>query len=557
VTGPTEHPGHAGQPEHTEYPGHEEHTEHTEHTGLTGTFVRLKLAIIRNGLRQSTGRTVVWVLGSLGALFYAFAMGVGMIVLRGDEHAPAAAIGLALALVIGWAAMPLFLFGGDDTLDPTRLAMLPLRPRPLVTALLVSSLFGVGPVVTLLVTSGAAIALADGAASAVVAVLAVPLVLLVCVALSRAVAAANTRLLTSRKGRDLAVLSGLFVAVGVQLVNLGVTSLTASGGLDRLASLTDVLRWIPPAPALDAVRSAAQGSYALAVAQLAYVAAVLGGILLWWHRSLHRLMITADASTQQAATVRERSSGLHRLLPAGRAGTVMERQLRYAWRDPRSKSAWAAALAVGLLLPVISAVQHGSVYTSCWAAGLLGLQMYNQFGIDGSAFWTVAATVASRQDARAELRGRALTIACVGVPYVALVTVGAALLLHRADAVPETLGLSFALLGALVGAGAYTSVRFPYSMPQQTRFGGGNAAPGQGGLATFSLLGGGLVGMFLASPAAVLIVALHISGHRGLLWLVLPAGALYGAALAAAGVRLAAPQLVRRLPEILSAVGKS
>ena len=41
--------------------------------------------------------------------------------------------------------------------------------------------------------------------------------LLVCVALARAVAAANVRLLTSRKGRDLAVLSGLVVAIGAQV----------------------------------------------------------------------------------------------------------------------------------------------------------------------------------------------------------------------------------------------------------------------------------------------------------------------------------------------------
>ncbi|MFE2427359.1 transporter [Streptomyces sp. NPDC059373] len=526
---------------------------------MTGTFVRLKLAIIRNGLHQSTGRTVGWVLGTVFSLLYALSAATGLVVLRGNDHAPSAAVGLAVVLVVGWAVMPLFLFGGDDTLDPTRLAMLPLRPRPLVTALLVSSLVGVGPLVTLLVTAGAAVALAGGAASVVVAVVAVPLVLVLCVALSRAVAAANTRLLTSRKGRDLAILSGLFVAVGVQLVNLAVSSLSSSGGLDRVASIASVLRWVPPAPALDAVRSAAHGSYGVAVAQLAYVGVVLGAVLVWWYRSLYRLMVVPDASTLQAAEGRDRSgrsTGLHRLLPAGRTGTVMERQFRYAWRDPRSKAAWASALAVGLLLPVVSAVQHGSVYSSCWAAGLLGMQMYNQFGVDGSAFWTVAATLATRDDARAELRGRAAVIASVAVPYVVLVTVGAALLLHRAAAVPEVLGLSFALLGALIATGAYASVRFPYAMPQETRFGGGSAAPGQGGLAALSLFGGGVLGAALCVPVLVLVVALHVSGRHGLLWLVLPAGLAYGAGLAAAGLRFAAPRLTRRLPEILTAVSR-
>lgn len=39
-------------------------------------------------------------------------------------------------------------------------------------------------------------------------------------------------------------------------------------------------------------------------------------------------------------------------------------------------------------------------------------------------------------------------------------------------------------------------------------------------------------------------------------WLLLPAGAGYGAALTLLGLRLAAPRTARRLPEILAAVSK-
>jgi ABC-2 type transport system permease protein len=525
-------------------------------TPITGTFVRLKLSVIRGGLRQSTGRMAGWIVGTFFSVLYALGATVGLVALRGSEYAPPAAIALAVVLGLGWAVMPLFLFGGDDTLDPTRLAMLPLRPRPLMTALLVSSLVGVGPVLTLLVASGAAAALVHGPGSLAVAVVAVPLTLLLCVALSRAVTAANTRLLTSRRGRDLAVLSGLFVAVGAQLVNLAVSALSSSGGLSRVTSVASLLRWLPPAPALDAVRSAAAGSYGLAAAELAYVAVALALALRWWHRSLHRLMVSPDASTLQppARETAVRGKGLPRLLPGGRTGTVMDRQVRYAWRDPRSKAAWATALAVGLLLPLVGAVQHGSVYTACWAAALLGLQMYNQFGTDGSAFWTVAATISSRAEAYVELRARALTIASVAVPYVTAVTVTAALLLHRAAAVPETLGLSFALLGALLGTGAVTSVRFPYAMSHDNPF--GNAAPGQGGLAALSLFLGGAVGAVLCLPVLVALIGLHLTGHHAWLWLLLPAGLAYGAGLAALGLRLAAPPLAARLPEILAAVSR-
>ena len=82
-------------------------------------------------------------------------------------------------------------------------------------------LVGNGPLFTLCMFAGSVIAMAHGAAAYVTGVVAIVLELLVCVALARAVAAANVRLLTSRKGRDLALLSGLVIAVGAQLYNFG------------------------------------------------------------------------------------------------------------------------------------------------------------------------------------------------------------------------------------------------------------------------------------------------------------------------------------------------
>ncbi|WNI15955.1 transporter [Actinacidiphila sp. ITFR-21] len=537
----------------------------TRAPSVTPVFVRLKLTVIRNGLRRSRGRAIGWSAGVGFSMLYALGLGAGMIALRGGHYAPAAAVALAVCLGLGWAVMPLFFFGGDDTLDPTRLAMLPLRPRRLTTALLVSSLIGVGPLFTVLVSTGAVVAVAHGGPAAVVAVCAVVLLLVTCVALSRAVAAANTRLLTSRRGRDLALLSGLFVAVGAQLVNLGVSSLSSDGGLRRITAAASVLRWIPPAPVVDAVRSTGQGAYGLAAVQLLYGVVVLAAILRWWYRSLFRLMVSPDASTVVAAADAARSAGragwparAARLLPGrlvgGRTGTVMERQFHYLWRDPRSRASLATGLAVGLLLPLVAVVQHGTVYQCLWAAGLLGMQLYNQFGMDGSAFWTVAATISTRRDAALELRGRALALVAIAVPYVTVVTAGAALLLGRLAALPETLGLAFAFLGALTATGAYASVRFPYAVPHDNPF--GNAAPGQGGLVALNVFGGTLSGAVCCLPVLALSVGLHLTGHNALLWTVLPAGMAYGAAVGAVALRFTAPRLLGRLPEILAAVGR-
>lgn len=524
---------------------------------ITPVFVRLKLSLLRNGLRQSSGRRAAYIASVVLVLLFAALQLIGLIALRGYAHVDSLVVLLAAVLALGWAVMPLFFPGGDETLDPTRLVMLPLRPGPLVRALLTSSLVGIGPLFTLCMFAGSVVAVAHGGAAYAVGVVGAVLALLVCVTLARAVAAANVRLLTSRKGRDLAVLSGLVVAVGAQLVNFGAQRL-GSSGLGELDPVADVVRWVPPASAVGAMDAASDGSYGVALAQLALTAAALGLLLRVWARHLTRLMTTPDGSTLQSDTkaVRERGpAGPARWLPAGRTGTTMERTLRYVWRDPKTKAAWVTSLAIGLIVPVFNAWQGtGSVYFACFAAGMLGIQMYNQFGQDTSAFWMVAMTISSTRDAYVELRARALALLLITLPYATLVMVLTTAMLDDWRTLPEALGLSYALLGAMLATGAWTSARFPYSIPQE---GYKNVAPGQVGLAWVSILGGMIGAALLCAPVIALTIWLNVSEGAGdLAWVLLPVGTVYGAALTLLGLRLAAPRTADRLPEILTAVSK-
>lgn len=525
---------------------------------LTPVFIRLKLSLLRNGLRQSSGRRAAYIASIVVTLLFAALQLIGLIALRGNDHADSVVVLLTAVLALGWAVMPLFFPSGDETLDPTRLVMLPLRPGPLVRALLAASLVGIGPLFTLCLAVGSAIALSHGAAALLVSVVAVPLTLLVCVALARAVAAANIRLLTSRKGRDLALLSGLVIAVGIQVVNFGAQRLGHAGGLSALDPVAGIVRWLPPASAIGAVDSASEGSYAVAVGQLGLSAAALLLVLRSWQRSLTKLMTTPDGSTLAAAsepTRKESTTGFHRLLPEGRTSTVMQRSLRYVWRDPKTKAAWVTALAIGLIVPLFNALQGtGSVYFACFAAGMLGIQMYNQFGQDTSAFWMVALTISSTRDAYVELRARALALLVITLPYTALVTVLTAAVLGDWQALPEVVGLSFALLGAMLATGAVASARFPYSIPQDSAY--KNVAPGQGGLAWISIFGGMISAALLCAPVIALTIWLHAANAQSALWLLLPGGTAYGLLIGWAGVRVAAPQTAGRLPEILAAVSK-
>lgn len=116
------------------------------------------------------------------------------------------------------------------------------------------------------------------------------------------------------------------------------------------------------------------------------------------------------------------------------------------------------------------------------------------------------------------------------------------------------MGLSFALLGAMLATGALASALFPYSIPQDGAF--KNVVPGQAGLAWISMLGGVVAAAVLSGPVIGLTIWLHVAGHQDRLWLLLPVGAVYGAFIGWLGVRLAAPRTAQRLPEILAAVSK-
>ncbi|MFE5680803.1 transporter [Streptomyces erythrochromogenes] len=526
---------------------------------LTPIFLRIKLSLLRNGLKGSSKRKAAYFSTLAFALVVGFFMTLGLGLLHGNAHAGTVVVLLAAVLALGWAFMPLFFPTGDETLDPSRLVMLPLRPRPLVRALLVSSLVGIGPLFTLCLAIGSVIAVARGAAGAVAAVVAVPLLLLGCVTLARAVATANVRLLTSRKGRDLALLSGLVIAVGAQLANFASQSLFEAGGLSKLEPAVAVVQWLPPATAVGMVDSVSEGAYGRAAAQLVLTVAAVAALLWSWERSLTKLMVTPDGSTIAASgPVKGRDGaggGFWSLMPGGRTGASMQRSLRYLVRDPKTKSATVTALAIGAIVPVFNALQGtGSVYLGCFGAGMLGVQMYNQFGQDTSAFWMVAQTISNTRDAYVELRARAAALALVTVPYTVLVTAVTAVLLDDWQGFAAGVGVALALLGAMLCTGALASAHFPYSIPTDGAF--KNVAPGQGGLAWGGIAAGMLVSALVCAPVIALAIWLNMAEHRDTSWVVLPIGVAWGWLAAWAGLRLAAPTVSRKLPEILLAVSK-
>ncbi|MER5641705.1 transporter [Kitasatospora sp. NPDC002227] len=517
------------------------------------TLVRLKLRLLANGLRRSPQRRAVYLTGTGVGLLFVALMATAFAFLHGHPGAADAAAMLVTAMTLTWAALPLFFFNSDEAADPTRLTMLPLRPRAILRGTLLGALIGPGPVLTALLLTGAAIAASTGAAAIPAALLGVPLALLTLVTLSRAVAAGNARLLSSRRGKDFAIFGGLLFALLIQAGNLVSQSIFGHGkhslDLTPLKPFAAVLRWIPPVSAVDAARSAGDGAYLTAVAQLALTAALLVLLLRWWGATLQQLMVTADASTQIDTTSVGRSRGF-RYLPPGRAGAAMQRHLRYAWREPRAKAAVFTSIGMTLVFCVLSVIQGwATVYVVALAGMMLGLQMVNLFGMDGSAFWMVAATIATLRDARDELRGRALAVVSYALPSILLLALVLATASGKWAELAPALGITLAGLGSGVGLGAMLSVLAPYTMPAD----GNpmqNAAPGQSGLVMLNAFGSMFGVAVLSAPVGILLGVLLATDTPA--WPVLLVGPVYGAALAVAGVRMAAGRMIDRLPELLA-----
>jgi len=132
-------------------------------------LVQLKLRLLRNALRASTGAQIAFILSTLLALVIAIVVFYLLAIL------PSGIAGANLTTLIfcmfglAWLVLPLMIFGLDSTLDPATLALYPLRTRPLAVGLLAASATGAWPTATLIGLLGVTIGLARGAFGVLIA----------------------------------------------------------------------------------------------------------------------------------------------------------------------------------------------------------------------------------------------------------------------------------------------------------------------------------------------------------------------------------------------------
>jgi ABC-2 type transport system permease protein len=518
---------------------------------------QLRWALLRGAVRPGPGSGNRRIGLIVGAILGGFLSLVGFVVLASLHGRPIAddvAVIVFSALLLGWTVLPILTFSSDDLLDASKLALLPLTTRQVLELHGFGALLGIAPIATAILCLGLVPATGDNVTSYLVALAAVPLELALCVVLSRAAATALSRLLRSRRGRDLGVALTALVAVSGQLVNPLLQRVGHSQGAQQGAhEVADVLAVLPPGLLASAPRLAREGSLPLALLHLLIGAASVGLLLLLWAQALRRSEETVDATTSPT----RKTTGLTPrlltgLLPHGRTGAVASKDLRYLARDPRR----LIQLATGTVFPAFFVVVTPSlssgggtspkmVFAVAGIALFAGLAGSNRFGHDGTSTWMLVASGADRRAARKDLLGGDLALVLAVGPLMLLAGVVIAVVCDGWHYLAAAEGLGFAILGVTVGAAGLVAVLAPFPLPEGSRNAFSNGGGGQGLFATV-LVFGLIAVVAVASLPLLLLLFPHL--HSTTLLVV---GPVYGLVVGGLAREAAARLWTNRGPEVL------
>jgi ABC-2 type transport system permease protein len=509
-------------------------------------LVRLKLTLLRNGLRRSAWQVVGLVVAALYGLMALVIIVGSMAVLSVQEPdiRGLVAVLVGSVLVLGWWVVPLISFGIDATVDPARFVTFAIPRRSMLVGLAIGGVIGVPG----LVSAGTALSLAGVWWRTPLALLAglvcAAVGLATCIVGGRATTSASSHLMGKRRVRELMAATALLPLLLVGPLISRATMSSDSVTKDSLEQVADVLGWTPVGAVWAVPWDVAEGHWAGAVARFAIAVGTLVVALVVWDRSLARALVNP---VHEVASTRSRGLGWFGRLPASPLGAVTARSLTYWVRDPR----YALAIAIVPLLPVLLWMFNpgGSslLFLGPTAAFLMGWGISADVAYDGSAFWThLAAPLPGLTDRL----GRVLGASALAVPVVTVYVVGSALLTDRSEVVPALLGVSYGVLCTAFGGASIVSalvvypVQQPGENPFQTRQGASLTA------VTSQLLGWAAV-VVLSAPEAVLAVLAVTQDSSALGWLALVVGLLLGGVLLFLGVRLGGRLLDRNGTDLL------
>lgn len=514
---------------------------------MVAVLVRLKLTLLRRSFSGKPARVVGVVLGSLWVAYIVGMLAVGLFASRFATATDArlwVVNGLAV-LTLGWLLAPLVAFGVDNTVDPSRFALLPLSAHTLRPGLAAAGLIGL-PGLALVILAAAQVATwSRSPLGFVVALVAAVLGVAISFLLSRVVTAAFSRALASRRMRDVgAVLIGV-LALGVALGNSFISRAVGQdpNAVRRAAETAyTIVSWTPFGWSWAAPADVASGDTLVGLVKLALAAGLAGLLWVAWGRFLARALESIGEAETNADV--ETSRFVDRICPSNQVGAVAARCLRYWRRDPRYLTSLISVVIVPLMLTfALRDSPIGIMAAPIVLAAMFGPTLMTDLAYDNSAFWVHISTGVPM---RADRWGRVMALAVIIVPVTVALVVATAIISGNYSALPTVVALTVALAGVSCGLACAAGAYWPGAAPPP------GASPfavktGGGFMVMLVLFGCWLATAILCLPV-ILLVAFGWSA------LAIPVGVVLAIAVLVAGVRIGARQMERTQPELLARV---
>ncbi|MBC7551000.1 MAG: hypothetical protein H7269_08915, partial [Cellulomonas sp.] len=171
---------------------------------MVAHLLRLKLTLLRNGVRRSVWQTVGLVIGALYGLG-AISLAVPGLFLLGTADAEdirMVLVPMGAVLVLAWWVVPLVAFGVDATLDPTRFVTFSIPRRDLLVGLALSGLVGLPGATTAVVVLASVLTWREYPVAALVALPCTGLILATAIVGSRATTTALSSFVGRRRYRE-------------------------------------------------------------------------------------------------------------------------------------------------------------------------------------------------------------------------------------------------------------------------------------------------------------------------------------------------------------------
>jgi ABC-2 type transport system permease protein len=526
---------------------------------VVALLVRLKLTLLKNSLKRSVWRTVGMIIAMVYALGVVIVVLAGLIGLRFTSLALTADLTVVsyAGLTVGWLLMSMLVFGVDETIDPAKFALLPVRASDLLPGLLVASLISAPGVATIVVAVGLVITWARSVPLTIAVLIAAPLGVLTCFLLSRAATAAFASFLASRRFRDLAfvglALFGLAMAIAGNLISAVVS--TGAGQLRRrLADLAIVAGWSPFGWAWAIPADVSRSAWVVAGIHLILAIVLVGLLWIAWRYFLALRLVSPIEGGGTASKVRD-STAIERLYPATPAGGVAGRTLRYWRRDPRYLAGIAGFLIGPIVLIIAQVINSQSnaalaVFAPSLLGMLVGFSLAQDLSYDGTALWLHISTGISGAEDRT---GRVMSTVTIYLPLTVILLCIAMIVTGKWEMLVPAVGLALALLLTGLGVGSLVGTlwQWPAPPPGANPFTRGNAG-GLPSLLSFTLTMFGTV--ILALPTIALVIWSFATPWVG--YLTLPVGLLCGFIVLRIGIRQGGRILDRRWPEAMLAVSE-